>query len=77
MFDCGDDPNSHHALLDNFSSNWYIMVHIRHPGYQTPNTIRLNCIEDWSNKQAKNLQKENRGAFHHQYDHKGKVQFIW
>ena len=44
MFDCGDDPNSHRVLFDNFSNNWYILVHL-HLGYQTPNTIRLNCIE--------------------------------
>jgi hypothetical protein len=76
MFDSGDDPNSHRVLFDNISNNWYILVHLQHLGYQTPNTIRLNCIEDCSSKQAKNLQKEDQGAFDHQYDHNGKVLFI-
>jgi hypothetical protein len=72
MFDCGHDPNSHCVLFDNFSNNWHILVHLRHLGYQTPNTIRMNCIEDCSSKQAKNLQKEDQGAFDHEYHHNGK-----
>jgi hypothetical protein len=72
MFDCGDDPNSQCVSSDNFSNNWYILVHLRHLGCQPPNTIRLKCIEDCSSKQVKSLQKEDQGAFDHQYDHNGK-----
>lgn len=75
--DCGDDPNSHCVIFDNSFNNWYILVHLWHLGYQTPNTIRLNCIEDCSSNQAKNLQKEDRGAFDDRYDHNGKVLFVW
>ncbi|CAH2101108.1 unnamed protein product [Euphydryas editha] len=70
------DPKNHQIFLDNFFTNYNLLVDLKREGYRATGTIRENRIKKCPLRSTKEMKKEDRASYDYRFDKQNEILLV-